>query len=906
MDETKYYALSAHETLERLQVDDKLGLSADQVRSRVKTFGENQIQKLSPTSAWKLYLRQYKNLLVLVLFLSGLVAGLIGERTDSIVIMLVIIAITLVGFVQEGKAQKAIESISSMLSHKSLVMRDGVKRLIDARELVPGDIVFLKAGDKINADVRLVKTRELLVDESVLSGESLPVEKSSSPVDAKAGMADRTSMSYAGTFALRGSAHGVVVATGQQTEIGRIGRLVQTAQEVKTPLLKQMDRFSAQLSFAILFAAAALFLFAYFYRDMGMLNSLMASVSLIVAAIPEGLAPIMTITLAIGVQAMAKRRAIVRKLPAVETLGSVNIICSDKTGTLTQNRMSVKEIRMSDSLYEVGEAQVDNVDEQVLELIRAGALCNEADFKFKNNEWSFEGDPTDTALLALALKTDLDMREQLSLFPRKDTIPFQSENKFMATLHASHTGEKLIYVKGAPEKILHKCSMQLSSHSSNALDSKFWLQQVENAAEKGLRTICFAQKKFSSKDFGADDLNYEDIKEGLTLIGMVAMLDPPRERVKEAIADCHRAGICVKMVTGDHAHTAKSIADLIGLDTQAGVLEGQTIDELSQEEFDQKALRVNVFARTSPEQKMRLVKSLQKQHNIVAMTGDGVNDAPGLKQANVGVAMGRRGTQAARDVSEIVLSDDNFSSIVDAVKEGRTVYDNLMKSIYFLLPTNGAQALTIFLAVSAGWVLPLLPLQILWVNLVTAITLAMALAFERSETNVMDRPPRTQKAIFSSHLFWRVLLVSGILVVFTFGHFYWIYLVQKEALAVARSAAVNTLVFGQVFYLFNCRTLLTRSLSRDIFQSSKAMFLSILALVVLQLLFTYLPVSQSIFEVASLSTISWLVILGLGAATFLLVEFEKWVIRFFQKKARAKVKKQRRWLLTRRSLGHEN
>jgi potassium/sodium efflux P-type ATPase len=764
---------------------------------------------------------------------------------------------------------------------------------VPAEELVPGDIVFLQAGDKVPADLRLVRTHNMRIDEAVLTGESVAVDKQTDPVEEGADLGDRASMAFSGTLVAFGQGRGVVVATGADTQIGRISTLLGEVETLTTPLLRDIAVFGRWLSVAIVVLAAATFAFGLWVRDYDVMEMFLAAVSLAVAAIPEGLPAIMTITLAIGVQRMAARNAIIRRLPAVETLGSVTTICSDKTGTLTRNEMTVKTVitategfQISGVGYEprggfsVDDRDVDTDDHPVLaEALRGILLCNDAELHHRDGEWVLEGDPTEGALVTAALKSGLDQRKINETYPRDDVIPFESSYKFMATLHHHHENcHSVIYLKGAPERVLAVCDKERTPDGDREIEPKHWEQWMEDIAAGGQRLLAVAIKDVED---GKRTLEFSDIEDGgLIMVALCGIIDPPRDEAIEAVAECQQAGIRVKMITGDHAVTARAIADDLGIDTSGGVMAGHELEQISDEEMRGKVREIDVFARATPEHKLRLVKAIQAGGHVVAMTGDGVNDAPALKRADVGVAMGIKGTEAAREAAEMVLADDNFASIAHAVEEGRTVYDNLRKAILFLLPTNGGQAFTIVAAILLGMTLPLTPVQVLWVNMVTAVTLALALAFEPTEPGVMQRPPRPPETpILSGFLIWRVVFVSALLVAGTFGHFLWLEM-QGVAHEIARTAAINTLVMGQLFYLFNSRYILEPVCNRAGILGSRAVLIAVGVLVVLQGLFTYAPPLQFLFGTAALGWDDWARILAFGVALFVLVELEKaWLKR---------------------------
>jgi len=888
--ETVWHAIPTDEVATRL--DSRLsGLTSEAAKSGLQRFGPNRLSTIKQRSALRRFFSQFHNVLIYILLVTGGVTIALGHLVDSTVIFLVVVLNALIGFVQEGKAEQALDAIKGMLSHTAMVQRNGHIRSIPAEELVPGDFVYLASGDKVPADLRLIKTRELRIDEAILTGESSPVNKQSEPVAGEALLSDRLNMAYSGTFVTSGQGQGLVVATGDDTELGRISGMLQQITSLTTPLLRQMARFGTSLSLVIAVVALLTFVFGFLVHGYSATEMFLAAVGLAVAAIPEGLPAIMTITLAIGVQQMAKRNAIIRRLPAVETLGSVTTICSDKTGTLTRNEMTAVAVTTGDGRFEVSGEGYDphgtvSVDGQqvehegnypaLFELCRAGMLCNDSGIEESPQGWNAIGDPTESALQVLGMKTGLELDYQKGLWPRTDVIPFESEHKFMATLHHDHSGHGFIYVKGAPEVVVDMCRYQRTRGEDVLLDRNYWSSCMEAMAERGQRLLAIA---FRPTDESLQTLNYSDVADGLSLLGVVGIMDPPRQEARESIAACQSAGIRVKMITGDHGTTARAIARDLGLDTDRGVVSGADIDSADDEALRELVREKNVFARTSPEHKLRLVTAIQANRDVVAMTGDGVNDAPALKRADVGVSMGKKGTEVAREASEMVLTDDNFASIVEAVREGRKVYDNLKKSIMFILPTNGGEALTILAAIMLGRMLPITAAQILWVNMITAVTLALTLAFEPEEKNIMSRPPRdSDEPLLSGFLVWRIVFVSLILVSGTFGMFLWQRLNGVD-IDEARTVAVNTLVVFEIFYLFSARHLTAPSLTREGLLGNRYALLACGVLILMQLAFTYAPPMQLLFSTAPLSVGTWMEIVILASSVLFLVELEKWWLR---------------------------
>ena len=867
------------------------GLSKEELTGRLVKYGPNRLPEPKTRSPLVRFLCQFHNVLIYVLMAASAVTAMLGHWVDASVILAVVLLNAVIGFLQEGKAENALRAIRQMLSPNAMVMRAGRQMTVLAEELLPGDIVLLQSGDKVPADLRLIRVKGLQIQESVLTGESMAVEKITSPVVQEAVIGDRRCMAFSGTIVTHGQGAGVVVATGTQTEIGRISTLVSEVESVTTPLLRQMAQFGRWLTVAILGIAIVTFAFGLLVREYAAAEMFLAAVSLAVAAIPEGLPAIMTITLAIGVQRMARRNAIIRRLPAVETLGSVSVICSDKTGTLTRNEMTVRTISTTQNLFELGGTGYDphgaislsNRDvlpdeiPLLLEVVRAAVLCNDASLEKRNGEWFVHGDPMEGALLVSGLKAGLDIEAEGKQYPRTDLIPFESEHRFMATLHHSHAGAAFVFLKGAPERVLEMCTHQRVIDGHQPLDNNYWLTRIEEMAQQGQRVLAIATKPASHEQ---TELKFSDVENGLIMLGMFGLIDPPREEAIEAVQACESAGIRVKMITGDHGATACAIARQLKLVNADDVLNGQELESMSEDELRKRVKDVDVYARVNPEHKLRLVRLMQEQGLIVAMTGDGVNDAPALKRADVGTAMGQNGTEAAKEAADMVLADDNFTSITHAVEEGRTVYDNLKKAILFILPTNGGEALIILAAILFGFQqLPLTPVQSLWVNMVTAVTLALSLAFEPSEQSVMQRPPRdTHEPMLTPHLVWRIVFVSIILMSGTFGLFL-LEMEQGASIERARTVAVNTLVVFEIFYLFNSRYITASVFNRAGLTGNRYVLIAIGVLIIFQLGFTYLAPMQSLFGTTAIDFSIWLRIMAVASSVLFLVELEKYVVR---------------------------
>jgi magnesium-transporting ATPase (P-type) len=887
--QTVWHTLSAAESLHAQSVDPRVGLSQEEALRRLERFGKNSLPESTRRGPWLRFALQFHNPLIYVLLGAGLVTLALNDLIDAGVIGGVVLINAVIGFVQEGKAEKALDAVRAMLASRATVLRDGERREIDATLLAPGDVVVLESGVRVPADLRLVRVKNLRVNEASLTGESLPVEKRLEAVERQSPMGDRTCMAYSGTVVSFGQARGVVVNTGPMSEIGRIGAMVGEVQSLATPLTRRLDQFARQITVAILFAALIAFFFGYHVHDMALLDIFLAVVGLTVAAIPEGLPAIVTIVLAIGTRTMARKNAIVRRLPAVETLGSVTVICSDKTGTLTKNEMTAVRVMLPHCTLAAsgtgyapeggfhcnGVSIIAQQEAALQQLAQCALLCNDAQLKHDAIKgWQLVGDPTEGALLALAHKAGLDPVEALASAPRLDEIPFESEHRFMATLHHDHEGHVFTLLKGAPEQVLALCTQD---GCSTELDQTAWNRRMEEAASDGQRVLALARCEMP---VGTVALNMGDMTKRFTLLGLVGLIDPPREEAIAAVAECQRAGMRVKMITGDHAVTAAAIGRQLGLKADTAVT-GEMVQALSDQALQRVAQDTDVFARASPEHKLRLVAALQAQGELVAMTGDGVNDAPALKAANIGIAMGQNGTDAAREAADLVLTDDNFATIARAVREGRVVFDNIKKSLLFILPTSCGEAGVILLAIFAGIPMPVTAGQILWVNMITAVTLSLALAFEPAEPGVMSRPPRRPtEPLITRVLGARIAYVSLLMVIVTFAIFEW-ELARGSSLEVARTAAVNMLVLGEMVYLFNVRNFTTSAFSWKILTDNPMALWMCALLVGVQLLLTYAPPMQTIFQTAALGLTSWLVIFGLGLLKFLAVELEKGLWRHF-------------------------
>ncbi|WP_226577238.1 cation-transporting P-type ATPase [Acuticoccus sediminis] len=874
------------------------GLASDEVRRRLATYGPNRLPEPPKRSALLRFVSQFHNVLIYVLLGSAVVTAALAHWIDTGVILAVVIVNALIGYIQEGRAEEAMAAIRGMLAPHSAVLRDGARQSVDADDLVPGDIVLVEAGDRVPADLRLIEARGLKAEEAILTGESVPVEKSSGPVAADAALGDRTSMLFSGTLVAAGTARGVVAATGVNTQIGHISGMLAEVETLTTPLVRQMDVFARWLSIFILLLAALLLAYGYFVDHRGFAEFFMAVVGLSVAAIPEGLPAVLTITLAVGVQAMARRNAIVRRLPAIETLGSVSVICSDKTGTLTRNEMMVAALASSDAIYtvdgdgyspegviQVGHETVDAASHPILaEFARAAALCNDAVLAQGETDWRIEGDPMEGALMAFAGKVSGEGARPFAGGRRLDAIPFDAAHRYMAVLHEETDGSATIYVKGAPEVLIAMCADQLCAAGAAPIDPSTWHETVERLAENGQRVLALAVRR-AAPDGEALDPGH--LAHHLTLIGLVGLIDPPRPEAIAAVAECHAAGIRVKMITGDHSATARAIGAMIGLTNTDSVLTGADIEVMNDAVLSEAALVTDVFARTSPAHKLRLVTALQARGLTVAMTGDGVNDAPALKRADAGIAMGQKGSEAAKEAAELVLADDNFASIVAAVREGRTVYDNIKKVIIWTLPTNAGEAMTIVIALFIGMSLPITAVQILWVNLITGVTLGVALAFEPSEPNTMRRPPRARHApLLDGGQIWSIALASAFFLCGVFG-IYVYALGQGYPLALAQTMAMNTLVVLEIFHLFFVRNIYGASLRWDAARGTKVVWLCVVVVTLGQFLITYLPPMQTLFGTTAVPFFDGVLIVAVGAVYLALIETDKQMRLAFRRSVEA-------------------
>jgi calcium-translocating P-type ATPase len=885
-----WHAMGAEEALRRLGADAARGLEASEAARRLASYGPNRLPEGRKQGPLMRFLLQFDNILVYILLAAGFVKMMLGLWLDASIITGVVVINAVLGFLQEGKAEKALDSIRNMLSADARVKRDGEIRIAPSDQLVPGDIVLLESGDRVPADLRLIEVKNLRTDEAALTGESVPADKSSDPVAENSTVGDRENMAFSGTLVVSGRAAGVVVATGAQTELGRINQMLSTVSVLETPLLRQIKEFGHTIAKVIGFVSVLVFAYARWVRELPFVEAFQSVVGIAVSVIPEGLPSLITITLAIGVQRMAQRNAIIRRLPAVETLGSVSRICSDKTGTLTLMEMMVASAVTAQSQYRVtgdgyaseGQVLADGASPAVANptLRRMGSvsvLCNDSELRQAEGVWKVEGDPTEAALYPFSEKIGLDRQNEKALHRRIDAIPFESEHKFMATLHEDADGTRMLLVKGAPEVILAHCDRQETETGPEPLQRGYWDEASDRLAAQGERVLGLAW--LPAPQIGTTSLTPANLPKSLILLGLVGLMDPPRKEAVEAVSECHAGGIRVTMITGDHKITAAAIAKMLGIGDGKSAVTGAEIEEMNDGALQQTVRDIDVFARASPEHKLRLVKAIQANGQVVAMTGDGVNDAPALKRADIGVAMGVKGTEVTKEAASMVLADDNFASITAAVREGRTVYNNIEKALLFMLPTNVAQALVILVAIIAGFALPITAPQILWVNMVTSVALGLVISFEPHERDVMTRPPRAvSRPLLDGFAVWRIFFVGVALLVLTLSAFFWMK--SKDVSdELARAVAINALVIGQVFYLLNSRYKTASSLSFAAHMGNRYLPLGVAAVAVLQLVFTYAPPFQRMFGVASIPLNVWPWLLLGGAVFFLVVEAEKFVIR---------------------------
>ena len=891
-DNKTWYQLSGKEAMLRLGTGEN-GLSQPDAAGRLKEYGPNALPEKQTKSALMRFLAHFNDVLIYILLAAAVVTGAMGHWVDTFVILGVAVVNAMIGFLQENSAEKSLKSIQNMLSSQAVVLRDGQVQTINADQLVPGDIVQLRPGDKIPADLRIISAHNLQVEEAILTGESTVVTKNAHVIDGEVMIGDRHNLLFSGTMISGGTASGVVYATGKDTELGHINQMMSAIKPQRTPLLQQIDKLGKGIFALILLMMAFLFVFAFILRDMPLGELLLSLISLAVASVPEGLPAIISIILSLGVQSMARNHAIIRKLPTVETLGSMTVICSDKTGTLTMNEMTVKAVILADRVYNVeGESyqpkgrivdaqthkQVDVINTPVLNtFITAVDLCNDSQLmQDEKGHWGITGGPTSGALKVLAAKSNLNTGKVQPL----DKIPFDSKHKYMSTLQRID-GKTQLFLTGAPDVLFSLAKFELTENGITPFRRAYWEEEMARYARQGLRMVAAA---FKDEPEINGDLDHDDLQDGLIFAGIAGMMDPPRPEAIDAIAQCQQAGIRVKMITGDHQETAMAIGKMLGIGNSGDSITGYQLEHMDDTELAIAASQYDIFARTSPEHKLRLVKALQDTGEVVGMTGDGVNDAPALKQADVGIAMGIKGTEVTKEAADMVLTDDNFATIASAVKEGRRVYDNLKKTILFILPTNLAQGLLIILAILAGAVIPLTPVQILWMNMATSTTLSFGLAFEPAEKGMMRRAPRAPgQHVLDLYSVWRIAFVGILIACSAFILEAWMQ-PRGYSSDLIRTVLLQTLVTAQWVYMFNCRVMDRFPLTREVFVN-KGLWIVSGVLLVLQLALIYLPVMNNLFGTVPMPLKFWGITLVVGAMIFIIVEIEKWLVnRYIRKK----------------------
>ncbi|WP_080146676.1 HAD-IC family P-type ATPase [Marinilactibacillus piezotolerans] len=875
--ESPYYQRSSEELSEQFNVDLTEGLSGEEADKRLQKDGLNQLEQ-EKTSKWTILIRQINNVVIYILIVAAILTVILGHYSDAVVIGLVIVANTLIGYYQEVNASDALEKIKDMLSAHATVIRDDQRKDIEAINVVKGDLVYLEAGDNIPADVRIVDSDRLKIQESSLTGEADSIEKTSDSIEEKVGLGDQINMGFASTSVTNGTGTGVVVATAEETEIGKISTAVSDQEDKKTPLVKVIDHLGKTISYVIMGVAVVLFIYGLLSGVYSLSALSLAVVTMIVGSVPEGLPATTSVVLAMGVSDMAKNKhTIVKTLPSVETLGSVDIIATDKTGTLTKNEMTAQDVITSHGEYKItgigyapdGELKKNdqsvnvNEDADLEKLIIAGFEANETELVKEEGHWSINGEPTDGAFLTLYRKAFQDAE---SPYQEISKIPFDSEYRYIATLSENKdNNEKQIFIKGSPDKLF-----DLAEETNSDFDRTFWRDKVVALSSQGKRVIAVGA---INADINKEDLEHEDLRKGLQFLGVVGIIDPPREEVIESIKVMRKAGVEVKMITGDHPTTAKAIAEALGLAEEIKTITGVELDELSDKELQEHVNEYQVFARTTPQNKLQIIEAFQKSGKTTAMTGDGVNDAPALKKADIGVAMGLKGTDVSKDSADMVLTDDDFSTMSVAIEEGRRIFDNIKKSILYLLPTSFAEGLIIAFTLLAQRDLPLQATQMLWINMVSAITIQFAFIFEPAEPGLMDRKPRdTTDSLIGKHDAFQMAYVSILMAGFSLIAYEWLIAAGANQ-ATASTMVVNIIVISKIFYLFNIRTH-ALAFSKEFFTNKKA-FMIIGVMIVLQLMLTYVPFFQRFFYTESINFTEWAIATGVGAIVLVIAEIDK-------------------------------
>ena len=874
-----------HQTVEQVLAEKKSntnGLSRDEAQARLQQYGPNALPEKKGKPAWLRFLAHFNDVLIYVLLAAALLTALMGHWVDTLVILGVAVINALIGHIQESNAEKSLQSIRNMLSSEARVIRNGVHETIPTTDIVPGDIIVLRAGDRIPADMRLIEAHNLRVEEAILTGESTVVDKHILPLTGELSLGDRTNLVFSGTTVSAGGGVGVVIATGQDTELGHINQMMAGIEKHRTPLLVQMDKLGKAIFALILVMMAALFVFSILLRDIPLGELLLSLISLAVASVPEGLPAIISIILSLGVQAMASKKAIIRKLPTVETLGAMTVVCSDKTGTLTMNEMTVKAVVLANSQWRISGNSYEPKGEFTLEagqqsdalmqgFLQVVDICNESQLRQDaNGNWGIVGGPTEGALKVLAAKAGIH-NDKVQILSK---LPFDSAYKYMA-VSCLIDGKPCLLMTGAPDVLLSLCQQQQGATDAEVIDREYWEAAITTYASEGLRTVAAAWRWLPEAQH---HIEHEDLRNGMKMLGLACMMDPPRPEAITAIRDCQQAGIRVKMITGDHPETAMAIGQMLGIGNSDSAITGYQLEHMDDAELGVAAREYDIFARTSPEHKLRLVKALESSGEIVGMTGDGVNDAPALKQANVGIAMGIKGTEVTKEAADMILADDNFATIAAAVKEGRRVYDNLKKTILFIMPTNLAQGLLIIIAILMGNLLPLTPVQILWMNMATSATLSFGLAFEPAERNIMRRPPRNARSpVMDAYAIWRVIFVGLLISISAFVLEAWLQ-PRGYTPEFIRTVLLQMLVTAQWVYMLNCRNSNGFSLDAGLLKN-RGIWLVTVVLIALQAMIIYVPLMNTLFGTAPLPFKYWLISLAVSAGIFVLVEIEKRLTR---------------------------
>ncbi|MFC0178866.1 HAD-IC family P-type ATPase [Thorsellia kenyensis] len=870
----KWYQLSTDELFSKVASSSQ-GLSQQEREARLKENGPNLLTKGKQETEFQKFIKHFNDLLIFVLIASGILKGAIGAYTEMIIIFLVVIINAIIGYVQERKANNSLNSLTNMMSSDATILVNNEKVVVDASTLVAGDVVLLSPGNIVPADLRIIEGFNLVVEEAILTGESVPIEKNNQAITEEADLGDRINLAFSGTLVNSGSGKGIVVETGDRTELGKISESLKSVDQTITPLIQKMKLLNKQIFGILSILIVILLIFSLMFREFSSTELVSAMIALAVSAVPEGLPAVLSIILAMGVGRMAYEKAIIKKMPAVETLGSMSVICSDKTGTLTKNEMSVVSVITKQTTYTELEAPIKWEESSLgmQRLLEIGLYCNDTKIDYHDGKREVIGNPTEAALLELSYKANLS-QDNHTLYK----IPFDSSYKYMATL-VEINNQRFIYLKGAPDVLLDLLTLELNGDETGILDRKYWESRIEEFAKKGQRVLAAA---FKEVDKSVENLTHDSIKEGMLFAGLYGIIDPPKKEAIEAVGIAREAGISVKMITGDHKETAIAIAKEIGIEHYDKALVGKELEEMSDDDLRKVVLTHDVFARTTPEHKLRLVSAIRDHGMIAGMTGDGVNDAAALKKADIGIAMGIKGTQVTKDTADMVLADDNFATIVKAVKEGRRVYDNLQKAIYFALPTAFSQGLLVVISILAGIELPLTPVQILWLNMVTTITLSFALGYEPYAKDVMQRKPRNPKAnILDTYAIIRVAYVS--LIIGLLGFIIGGILRDNEAdVALIQTTILQTLVFAQAFYMINCREIHKFSITPTI-KENKVLWYSLGILLILQIAIIYLPFINGVMETAPLGFKELALSFIAGLSTFVIVEAEKFFYRKMKK-----------------------